>query len=69
MHVERLLDDEVTSRNLERQRDKFLRRAKPEVTILVFVAGHGVRTDSGEYDYLTSDATPDDVDRARGNGL
>ncbi len=60
VHVERLLDRKVTSSRIKRAREKFLRRAKPEDTIVVFVAGHGVRSESGDYYFLTPGATPED---------
>jgi uncharacterized caspase-like protein len=58
VHVERRVDREVTSAEVLRLRDEFLLQAKPDDTLVVFVAGHGVRTDTGEYWFLTSDATP-----------
>jgi uncharacterized caspase-like protein len=58
VHVERRVDREVTNAEVLRLRDEFLLQAKPDDTLLVFVAGHGVRTDTGEYWFLTSDATP-----------
>ena len=35
-------------------------RAQPRDTIVVFVAGHGVRTEHSDYYFLTPEATPDD---------
>jgi hypothetical protein len=58
VHVERRVDREVTSASALRLRDEFLLRADPDDTIVVFVAGHGVRSASGEYWFLTSSATP-----------
>ena len=60
VHVERLVNDEVSGPRIRRLREKFLHRAGPEDTIIVFAAGHGVRADSGEYYYLTPDATVED---------
>jgi len=60
VHVRRLVDGEVTPGKLRRAREEFLLRAEPEDTILVFAAGHGVRSDSGEYYFLTPRTTPDD---------
>jgi len=57
VHVERLVDREVSGPSLRRARERFLHRAGPADTLVVFAAGHGVRSDSGEYYYLTSDAT------------
>lgn len=68
VHVERLVDGEVTLPTVKRLRDQFLLRATENDTIVVFVAGHGVRTDTNEYWFLTRPATPQDpyegVDRA-----
>jgi len=60
VHVQRLSDGEVTPGKLRRAREEFLLRAEPEDTILVFAAGHGVRSASGEYYFLTPSTTPDD---------
>jgi len=60
VNVQRLVDGEVTPGKLRRAREEFLLRAQPEDTILVFAAGHGVRSDSGEYYFLTPSTTPDD---------
>jgi WD40 repeat protein len=58
VHVERRIDREVTNAEVLRLREEFLLQAKPDDTLVVFVAGHGFRTDTGEYWFLTSDATP-----------
>jgi Caspase domain/Anaphase-promoting complex subunit 4 WD40 domain len=60
VHVERLVDAAVTPAAVHRLRETFLLRAQPEDTIVVFAAGHGVRAASGEYYFLTSQATPQD---------
>jgi len=60
VHVRSLRDDEVTTRAIRRLRTEYLLQAQPEDTILVFVAGHGVRTEQGEYFFLTPECTPDD---------
>ncbi len=60
VNVQRLADGEVTPGKLRRAREEFLLRAEPEDTILVFAAGHGVRSASGEYYFLTPGTTPDD---------
>ena len=60
VHVHRLADDEVTGSNLRRARERFLHRAGEEDTIVVFAAGHGVRSETGEYYYLTPGATATD---------
>ncbi len=60
VHVKRLVNDEVTKGAIPRLRAEHLRKAKPEDTILVFVAGHGVKSDSDDYYFLTPDATPSD---------
>lgn len=60
VHVRRLADDEVTGSNLRRARETFLHQAKAADTIIVFAAGHGVRSDTGEYYYLTPGATAAD---------
>jgi uncharacterized caspase-like protein len=59
VHIERRVDREVSSPEVLRLRDQFLLRARPDDTILVFVAGHGVRSETGEYWFLTPPATPD----------
>ncbi len=58
VHTHRLVNEEVTPGNLRKAREEFLLRAKPEDTIVVFAAGHGVRSASGEYYFLTSSTTP-----------
>jgi uncharacterized caspase-like protein len=60
VHTQRLANAEVTSGRLRKAREEFLLRAQPEDTILVFAAGHGVRSGSGEYYFLTPGTTPDD---------
>jgi uncharacterized caspase-like protein len=60
VNVRRLADREVSLPMVRRLRDKFLLQASEEDTIIVFVAGHGVRTETNEYWFLTSDATPTD---------
>lgn len=57
VHVKRLVDNEVTLGEINRFRNEFLIRAGAEDTIIVFIAGHGVRTEANEYYYLTHDAT------------
>lgn len=57
VHVRRLVDGEVTRGALSRLKDEFLWDAGPDDTLLVFVAGHGVRTRSGDYYFLTPGAT------------
>jgi uncharacterized caspase-like protein len=68
VNVRRLADREVSLPVVRRLRDKFLLQAGEEDTIIVFAAGHGVRTETNEYWFLTSDATPADpyygIDRA-----
>ncbi len=68
VHVERLVNAQVSAAQVRRLREEFLRRAQPEDTIVVFAAGHGLRTDAGEYYFLTHDASPTDpyagIDRA-----
>ena len=58
VHVKRLVDGEVTRGALSRLKDEFLWGASADDTVLVFVAGHGVRTRSGDYYFLTPEATP-----------
>ncbi len=58
VHVERRVDREVTNAEALRLRDEFLLQARPDDTIVVFTAGHGVRSASNEYWFLTSSATP-----------
>ncbi len=58
VHTHRLVNEEVTPGNLRKAREEFLLRAKPDDTIVVFAAGHGVRSASGEYYFLTSSTTP-----------
>ena len=58
VHVRQLIDDEVTAERITRLKHKFLIRARPEDTVVVFVAGHGVRTETDEYFFLTPHATP-----------
>ncbi len=58
VHVERRVDRDVTSAEALRLRDEFLLQARPDDTIVVFTAGHGVRSASSEYWFLTSSATP-----------
>ena len=60
VHVRRLSNDEVTSGAARRAVDQFLLKAQPRDTIVVFVAGHGVKTEHQDYYFLTPDATPDD---------
>ncbi len=60
VHCEVLRDGEVSDAALRRLREKFLLRAQPEDTILVYLAGHGVRAESGNFYFLTSAATPED---------
>ncbi len=68
VHVRKLVDREVTIPAVKRSLDQFLVPAQPRDTIVVFVSGHGVRTEHSDYFFLTSDATPKDpyagVDRA-----
>lgn len=67
VHVTRLVDDDVRTGQVKRVREEFLRRAQPKDTILVFVAGHAMRTRSGEYFFLGPNSGPadpyDGVDR------
>ncbi len=58
VHVERRVNREVTNAEALRLRDEFLLQARPDDTIVVFAAGHGVRSASSEYWFLTSSATP-----------
>jgi WD40 repeat protein len=58
VHTQKLVNAEVTPGNLRKAREEFLLRAKPDDTIVVFAAGHGVRSSSGEYYFLTSNTTP-----------
>jgi tetratricopeptide (TPR) repeat protein len=58
--VHTLVDREVTTAALRRELDQFLLQATSDDAIVVFVAGHAVRTPQGEYFFLTSDATPKD---------
>ena len=60
VHVQALTDREVTLKAVRRLRDDFLLRARPEDTIIVFAAGHGIRSATNEYFFLTSDSTADD---------
>jgi hypothetical protein len=55
--VEDLLDGEVNKGELGRVQHEVLYQAGPEDTIVVYVAGHGVRL-HGKYYFLTSDQTP-----------
>jgi WD40 repeat protein len=57
VHVASLADREVEDSAVVLLRDEFLRRAGPEDTVVVFVAGHGVRNRAGNYFLLTSGAT------------
>ncbi len=57
VHVERRVDREVTAAEALRLRDEFLLRARPEDTLVVFAAGHGIRSAANEYWFLTSNAT------------
>jgi hypothetical protein len=57
VYVESATDAEVTSAKIKQLRHTFLRKAQPDDTILIFVAGHGTRTEDGEYYFLTSGAT------------
>lgn len=60
VHVERMVDADVTAAAARRVVDQFLVKAQPRDTIVVLVAGHGVRTEHSEYYFLTADATPAD---------
>jgi WD40 repeat protein len=60
VHVQRLVNAEVTPASLQRLERTFLLQAKPEDTIIVFAAGHGMRNNLNEYWFLTSTATIDD---------
>ncbi|MFN0008725.1 MAG: PDZ domain-containing protein [Planctomycetota bacterium] len=60
VHAQRLVDGEVTPGRLRKAREEFLLRAQPDDTIVVFAAGHGVRSESGEYYFLPSGSTPQD---------
>ena len=60
VHVKALTDRDVSLGAVRRLRDDFLLRAKPEDTIVVFAAGHGVRTATNEYYFLTSGSQADD---------
>ncbi len=60
VHTQRLANAEVTPGRLHKAREEFLLRAQPDDTIVVFAAGHGVRSESGEYYFLTPGTTPDD---------
>jgi hypothetical protein len=60
VHVERIVDADLSIGSVRRARDRFLLQAKPDDTIVVFAAGHGVRTDTDEYWFLTHGATPAD---------
>lgn len=57
VEVLRLVDREVTTAAIHEARERFLLRAGPQDTIVVFAAGHGVATEFGEYWFLTSTAT------------
>lgn len=70
VRVRVLRDDEVTKGNILRGREEFLFDARAEDTILVYVAGHGIHSRSGEYYFLTPDATEenpydDGIERSR----
>jgi len=60
VNTRRLVNGDVTPGKLLKAREEFLLRARPEDTIVVFAAGHGVRSESGEYYFLTPGTTPDD---------
>ena len=60
VRVQKLVNASVTGPAVEKIRARFLSRAQPEDTIIVFVAGHGVRGEGGEYWFLTSTATPEE---------
>ncbi|MFN0009802.1 MAG: TPR end-of-group domain-containing protein [Planctomycetota bacterium] len=59
VNVQRLVNAEVTPGKLRKAREEFLLRAQPDDTIVVFAAGHGVRSESGEYYFLTPGTTPE----------
>lgn len=60
VRVKRLVNDEVTMAAVERLRSRWLRQATEKDTVIVFVAGHGMRNENNEYWFLTSTATAED---------
>ncbi len=57
VHVERLVDAEVTAGAAKKALEHFLVPAAPADTLVVFAAGHGVRTELNDYYFLTREAT------------
>src|SRR5262249_4339612 len=68
VHVKRMTNEDVTTSTVRQCRAEFVRQARPEDTVIIFVAGHGMRTEDGEYYFLTRDASPENpylgIDRA-----
>jgi len=60
VHCRILRDEEVTTTAVRRELTRFLGGSKHPDTVVVFVAGHGIRTDRGTYYFLTHEATPAD---------
>ncbi len=59
VHVRTLIDAQASAGKVRELKHEFLARARPEDTIVVFLAGHGVRAETGEYFFLTPEATAD----------
>jgi len=64
IEVIRLVNEEVNSGSIVEARHRLAKEANTNDTILVFIAGHGVRA-FGDYYFLTSDATMENP----GNGI